>query len=158
MDLFLLAAGVGLIVVIGGGIFILKKTKKGQPTSEISETEEYEIIEDEPLPFQIEETEEKECPPEVKKKLLENQQKIFKDAHKIYLVITNALRRKEIPPVLKKELDTFIRSYNRLREMEEEINVYPFSDCEKVFKLKFEFYSKLIRETAQKIMVMAKRI
>jgi hypothetical protein len=161
MDIVLIVAGVGVgIVILGGGLLLLKGKKGTAPARGVKEEEEYEIIEEEaPFPsFAVEEETEKGCPEEVKKQLLEIQQRLFKDAHKVYLVINNFLKNKHVPPALKKELDIFIRSYNRLREMEEEINVYPFADCEQVFKLKFDFYSKLIRETAQKIMVLARKV
>ncbi len=160
MDIVLIIAGVGVgIAVVGGGLLLLRGKKGGTAPAKAREEEEYEIIEEEaPIPsISVEEESEEGCPEKVKQQLLETQQRLFKDAHKIYLVINNLLKNKQVSPALKKELDTFIRSYNRLKEMEEEINVYPFADCDQVFKLKFDFYSKLIKETAQKIMVLAKK-
>ena len=160
MDIVLIIAGVGVgIAIVGGGLLLLRGKKGGTAPAKAREEEEYEIIEEEaPIPsISVEEESEEGCPEKVKQQLLETQQRLFKDAHKIYLVINNLLKNKQVSPALKKELDTFIRSYNRLKEMEEEINVYPFSDCDQVFKLKFDFYSKLIKETAQKIMVLAKK-
>ena len=154
MDFLPIAVGIGVAIVVIGGIAVVIIKSKG------AKEEEYEIIEEEaPVLLKIEEEEEEQgCPEDAKQKLLQKQEKIYRDAHKVYLVITNLLRNKQLPPELKKELDTFIRSYNRLKELKEEIEVYPFADCERVFELKFNFYNKLIKETAQKIMVMAKSI
>ncbi|HIP98157.1 MAG TPA: hypothetical protein EYH37_02165 [Aquifex aeolicus] len=143
-------------VLIGGTILISKKGKK--TSSEVSE--EYEIIEDEaPAPsISVSEEEETGCPEEIKKQLLNKQKQIFKEAHKVYMVLNNILKNKNLSPELKKEFETFIRSYNRLKELEEEIQVYPFGDCDRVFELKFNFYNKMVKETAKKIMVLAKTL
>ena len=155
------AIGVG-VVLIGGTILISKKGKKassGESPTSLKE-EEYEIIEEEaPVPsIAVSEEEETGCPEEIKKQLLNKQKRIFKDAHKVYMVLTNLLKNKNLPPELKKEFETFMRSYSRLKELEEEIQVYPFGDCDRVFELKFNFYNKLVKETAQKIMVLAKTL
>ena len=154
MDFLPIALGVGVAIVVIGGIAVVIIKSRG------AKEEEYEIIEEEaPVLLKIEEEEEEQgCPEDVKQRLLQKQEKIYRDANKVYLVITNLLKNKQLPSELKKELDTFIRSYNRLKELKEEIEVYPFADCERVFELKFNFYNKLIKETAQKIMVMAKSI
>ncbi|HID79219.1 MAG TPA: hypothetical protein EYH48_04475 [Aquifex aeolicus] len=143
-------------VLIGGTILISKKGKK--TSSEVSE--EYEIIEEEaPAPsISVSEEEETGCPEEIKKQLLNKQKQIFKEAHKVYMVLNNILKNKNLSPELKKEFETFIRSYNRLKELEEEIQVYPFGDCDRVFELKFNFYNKMVKETAKKIMVLAKTL
>jgi len=137
---------VGLVIVL-----LLLKRGKGKEES-------YEIIEEEEeKTYVVEETEEG-CPEVTKRKLLQEQERLFKEAHKVYMVIKYALEGKPIPAEIKRELQTFLRAYNRMQEMKEEIELYPFSDCEKVFKLKFEFYSNLINSTAQKIMHLAKKI
>jgi hypothetical protein len=135
------------IVLIGIFLFI-KLGKKKEET--------FEPVEEEKT-YVIEETKEG-CPEEVKRKLIEEQAKLFKNAHKVYLVIKNVLEGKPIPAEIKKELQTFLRAYNRFEEMKEEIELYPFNDCEKVFKLKFEFYNNLIHSTAKKIMYLTKKI
>ncbi len=139
-----------LLILFGIGIFFYIKFRKKE---EIYETEEAE----EETGYVIEETEEG-CPEEIKKKLLNEQETLFKEAYKVYMVIKYALKGKQLPPEIKKELQTFIRAYNRLEEMKEEIQLYPFSDCEKVFKLKFEFYNNLIHTTAKKIMYLTKKV
>jgi len=161
MEIWLLIA-IGAVVIGGGAVVLISRGKK-QEVSKIRKEEkvaeeEYEIIEeDAPIPgFTIEEETEEGCPEKVKKRLKDTQQQLFKEAHKVYLVINNMLQNKKLSPELKKEFDTFIRSYNRLKEMEEEIEVYPFSDCDRVFQLKFNFYNKLIKDTAKKIMILAK--
>jgi len=157
MEIWVVAAiGVG-IALLGGGVAVLIARGK-KPKEAAAEEEEYEIIEEEaPIPgIFIEEESEEGCPEDIKRRLKETQRKLFRDAHKVYLVINNILRNRPLSPELKKEFDTFVRSYNRLKEMEEEIEVYPFSDCDKVFQLKFNFYNKLIQDTAKKIMLLAK--
>ncbi len=154
----MIAAGVGVVVIGGSLVLLASRGKKKAPEAK-REEEEYEIIEEEaPVPsITIEEEEEPQgCPEQVKKQLKETQQKLFRDAHKVYLVISNMLKNRDLSPELRKEFETFIRSYNRLKEMEEEIEVYPFSDCDKVFQLKFNFYNNLIQETAKKIMFLAR--
>jgi len=158
MELWLLiAAGVGVVVIGGSLVLLASRGKKKAPEAK-REEEEYEIIEEEApsIPISTVEEEPEGCPEEVKKRLKETQQKLFRDAHKVYLVINNMLKNRNLSPELRKEFETFIRSYNRLKEMEEEIEVYPFADCDKVFQLKFNFYNNLIQETAKKIMVMAR--
>ena len=156
MDFLPIAVGVGVgVAVIGGAVILIaSKGKKGK------EEEVEEIIEEEaPSLISVkEEDEETGCPEAIKAALLKNQERIFQDAHKVYLVIANTLRNKNLPPELKAELDNFLRAYNRIRELREEIEVYPFSDCHKVFQLKFNFYNKLIKETAHKIMAMARTL
>jgi len=156
-----LFAAVGLgAVLIGGTILVVSKKKKGAEATPAREEEEYEIVEEEaPVPsIAVSEDEETGCPEEIKRRLLDRQRQIFKDAHKVYIVLNNLLKNKNLPPELKKEFETFMRSYSRLKELEEEIQVYPFSDCDRVFELKFNFYNKLVKETAQKIMVLAKTL
>jgi len=122
MDIVLIIAGVGVgIAIVGGGLLLLRGKKGGTAPAKAREEEEYEIIEEEaPIPsISVEEESEEGCPEKVKQQLLETQQRLFKDAHKIYLVINNLLKNKQVSPALKKELDTFIRSYNRLKEMED---------------------------------------
>jgi hypothetical protein len=160
MEIWLFAA-VGLgAVLIGGTILVVSKKKKGAEAYPTREEEEYEIVEEEaPIPsIAVSEDEETGCPEEIKRRLLDRQRQIFKDAHKVYIVLNNLLKNKNLPPELKKEFETFMRSYSRLKELEEEIQVYPFSDCDRVFELKFNFYNKLVKETAQKIMVLAKTL
>ena len=151
MDLWFILLGAGAVVVIGGTAFLfISKRKK---------TVEEEIYEEEETPlFKVEEETEEGCPDDVKNKLLLEQEKIFKEAHKVYLVITNLYRGKNIPPEVKKELETFLRSYNRIKELKEEIEVYPFSDCDKVFHLKFGFYHNLVKETAKKLMLLSRSL
>ncbi len=143
--------------VVGGGILLLI-VKGGKKKEEKAKEEEvYELVEEEPI-IKVEEEEETGCPEDKKRVLLAQQEKLFKDAHKVYLVITNMFKGKTLPPDVKQEFETFLRSYNRLKELKEEIEVYPFSDCDKVFQLKFNFYNKLIKETAQKLMVMSRSL
>jgi len=146
-------------LILGGGLILLIARRQKKTEEVYREEEEYEIVEEEtsiPSGLIVEEEEPEGCPDNIKQKLKEQQQKLFKDAHKVYLVITNLLQNKPLPAEIKKELDTFIRSYNRIKELAEEIEVYPFSDCEKVFQLKFSFYKKLVEETARKILLVAK--
>jgi len=153
-----------LIIIIGGfialliivAIFLLLKQLKPSTPAEVEEVEEIE--EEEILPFKVEEESEQKCPEKVKKELLKRQEKIEKEAYKVYLVITNLFKGKDVPPEVKKELDSFIRTYNRIKELKEEIKVYPFSDCEKVFDLKFYFYENLIKETAEKLIFFARQL
>jgi len=152
MDFLPIAIGIGVAVAVIGGIVLIVIKSRGVK-------EEYEIVEEEaPVLIKVEEEEKEGCPEKVKTELLKKQEKIYHDAHKVYLVINNLLRNKKLPAELKRELDTFMRSCNRIRELKEEIEVYPFADCERVFELKFNFYNKLIKETAQKIMVMARSV
>lgn len=158
---FWLIVAIGVAVLGGGAVILISKGKKAEtttPKAKETKEEEYEIIEeDAPIPgLTFEEETEEGCPDKVKQRLKDTQQQLFREAHKVYLVINNMLQNKKLSPELKKEFDTFIRSYNRLKEMEEEIEVYPFSDCDRVFQLKFNFYNKLIKDTAKKIMVLAK--
>jgi len=141
--------------VVGGGTLLLLVRRSRRRTAE--EEEYYEVVEEDEVPFRVKE-EENECPESVKKKLLEYQSRLFKEAHKVYLVITNAFQGKTLPPHVKEELETFLRSYNRIKELREEIEVYPFGDCDKVFHLKFNFYQKLIKETAKRLMLMARSL
>ncbi|NPA14383.1 MAG: hypothetical protein GXN97_04280 [Aquificae bacterium] len=161
MDSFLLVGG-GAAVAVGAlvvALILLKKGKK-KTTVERKPYEEEEEEEEPLLPggFKIEEEEETGCPPEIKQRLLKRQEKLYKDALKVYMVIDNIFQGRQIPPELEEDLKVFKRAFNRLKEMKEEIEVYPFRDCEKVFHLKFEFYSKLIADTARKLMIASKNI
>ena len=156
MEFWITAAVIG-VVIVGGGLAVLLRIKKGSKILE-KELEPVEELKEEGLSFTIEEKTEEGCPDNIKRKLLEEQAKIEKDAHKVYLVITNMFKNKNVPPNVKSELDTFIRSYNRIQELKEEIEIYPFSDCDKVFHLKFNFYENLIKETAKKLMVLSKSV
>ena len=150
--LFILAVGAVTLAVAGVIVYIRNRRMKQL-------AKQYTFL-DEENPFGDISTEEEPaegCPKEVKERLKKMQQELFKEAHKIYLVINNLVANKELPPELKREFHTFIRSYNRIKEMEEEIEVYPFSDCEKVFELKFSFYKRIVEETAKKIMALAKK-
>jgi hypothetical protein len=175
MNILVLVLGIGAVIVIAGVAVLLltkgkgkeekeakpawKPVEKKPPVSKKEEVvEEEEEEEDFPgLGIVIEETKEG-CPDEIRQRLLAEQQRLFKEAHKIYLVINQMFKNKQVPPEIKKDFDVFLRSYGRLKEMKEEIEVYPFNDCDKVFQLKFNFYNKLIKETAQKLMVVAKKI
>jgi len=156
MDLWLIFLGVGAVVVAGGTVIFLKSKKKAIVQESYQEEEEKEE-EESPL-LNLEEETEGGCPDNIKNRLLLEQEKIFKEAHKVYLVINNLFRGKTVPPEVKKELETFLRSYNRIKELKEEIEVYPFSDCDKVFRLKFGFYNNLIKETAKKLMILSKNL
>jgi hypothetical protein len=173
MNVLILVAGIGVIIVVFAGLafVFLGKGKKAEaeeekpgwtpvkrPTKAVEEEEEEEEEEFPGLGIVIEEETEEGCPEDIKQRLLQEQEKLFKEAHKIYLVITQMFKNKNLPPEVKREFDVFLRSYGRLKEMKEEIEVYPFADCDKVFQLKFNFYNKLIKETAQKLMVMAKKV
>jgi hypothetical protein len=174
MKVFILIGGIGVIVAVFAAIAILllakgkekpkKEEKPGwKPVERKKEREEIKEVEEEEEEFPglgivVEEETEEGCPEKIKRKLLQEQAKLFKEAHKIYLVITQMFKSKNLPPEVKREFDIFLRSYGRLNEMKEEIEVYPFSDCDKVFQLKFNFYNKLIKETAQKLIVMAKKV
>ena len=181
MKVLILIGGIGVIVAVFAVIAILllakgkEKPKKEEkpgwkpverkkevlPKKEEVVEEEEEEEEEEEFPglgIVIEEETEEGCPDKIKQKLLQEQARLFKEAHKIYMVINQMFKSKNLPPEIKKEFDIFLRSYSRLNEMKEEIEVYPFADCDKVFQLKFNFYNKLIKETAQKLMVMAKKV
>ncbi len=145
--------GVVITLTIIVAIFLLLKSFA---SVEVKEFEE--IGEEAPLPFKVEEESEEKCLEKVKKDFLKRQQKIEKEAYKIYLVITNLFKGRNLSPEIKKELNSFIRIYNRIKELKEEIEVYPFSDCEKVFTLKFVFYENLIKETARKLIFLAKQL
>jgi predicted RND superfamily exporter protein len=157
MNILVVGIGLSILVALIGLFVILKKSKKGEE-EEVEKKERITEEEEEEQFLQISEEEEEGCPEEVKKQLLENQQKIFHDAHKVYLVINNLLKGKSLPPSVQEDLKTFMRAYSRLKEMKEEIEVYPFADCDKVFPLKFEFYQKIIKETAQKLMLVARTL
>jgi len=152
MNLWFILLGAGAVVVIGGTAFLFISKRKKTVEEEI-----YEEEEETPL-LKVEEENEAGCPDDIKNKLLLEQEKIFKEAHKVYLVITNLYKGKNIPPEVKKELETFLRSYNRIKEIKEEIEVYPFSDCDKVFHLKFGFYNNLVKETAKKLMLLSRSL
>jgi hypothetical protein len=143
MDSFLLVGG-GAAVAVGALVVALILLKKGKKKTTV-----------ERKPYEEEET---GCPPEIKQRLLKRQEKLYKDALKVYMVIDNIFQGRQIPPELEEDLKVFKRAFNRLKEMKEEIEVYPFRDCEKVFHLKFEFYSKLIADTARKLMIASKNI
>jgi hypothetical protein len=160
MDSLFLIGG-GAAVVVGTAVIALVLLKKGKKKTTV-EHKPYEEEEEEetllPGGFKIEEEEETGCPPEIKQRLLKRQEKLYKDALKVYMVIDNIFQGRQIPPELEEDLKVFKRAFNRLKEMKEEIEVYPFRDCEKVFHLKFEFYSKLIADTARKLMIASKNI
>jgi len=148
---FILAAGAVTFAIVGVVMFI--RARKMRKLAK-----EYEFLDETPFgEISTEEEPAEGCPEDIKKRLKRTQQELFKEAHKIYLIINNMFKDKPLPPEVKKELATFVRSYNRLKEMEEEIEVYPFADCEKVFQLKFSFYKRLIDETAKKLMALAKK-
>jgi len=147
---------VGGIAVAAGALLllILKSASRREEPVEVAEEEE-EL----PIPgIKVEEEQEEGCPPAVKEELLRHQERLYRDAKKVYLVLNQLLQNKTLPDDVKREFELFLRSYNRIKELKEEIEVYPFSDCNKVFHLKFNFYDKLLKETAQKLMVMAKAL
>ena len=152
MDLWFILLGAGAIVVIGGTAFLLISKRRKSAEEEI-----YEEVKETPL-LKVEEENKEGCPDDVKNKLLLEQERIFKEANKVYLVITNLYRGKNIPPKVRRELETFLRSYNRIKELKEEIEVYPFGDCDKVFRLKFGFYHNLVKETAKKLMLLSRSL
>jgi len=168
MQTIVLIAALGVVVALFGAVafFVIRgrsraaseKVKEGGISTATAPAREEEEEHDFPgLGVSFEETEEG-CPEKIKRRLLQEQERLFREAHKIYLVITQMFKSRNLPPEVKKELEIFLRSYGRLHEMKEEIEVYPFSDCDQVFQLKFSFYNKLIKETAQKLIVFARSL
>ena len=141
-----------LIVIVvsitaGGGYLLLQRKGKGSKIKE----------EHFPSGITVEEETGKGCPDSIKQKLKEQHKKLMQDADKFYKVINNLIGNRKVSQPLQKELEAFMRSYNRIKEMEEEIEVYPFKDCEKAFELKFNFYKGLLEESAKKIMFMLRQ-
>ncbi len=140
-----------LVVVVvsfaaGGGYLYLQRKGKGEKVK----GEHF------PSGITVEEETGKGCPDRVKQKLKEQHKKLMQEADKFYKVIDNLIGNRRVSQQLQKELEAFMRSYNRIKEMEEEIEVYPFKDCEKAFELKFNFYKGLLEESAKKIVSLLK--
>ena len=102
------------------------------------------VATEEEIPLEEENT---ECSEEIKKRLQIMQQELLKEVQQLYA----ELKKIKIPPEAQADYSNFLRIYNIVKEMDEEIKIYPSSNCEKYFLEKIDFYRKLTRELHKKI-------
>ena len=86
------------------------------------------------------------CSERARKELLKEHRKLLSDAEKFYRDIHSLLGGNNPPQFVEKEYRNFMRIYNIIREMGEEIKLYPASNCREYFEEKINFYRKLMGE------------
>ena len=134
----MVAIAVAAIILLAFAV-VLFFFLKGKGNKEVEEEEETPILT----------KTQRGCPKEVKEEIKKEYQQLLSQATELYQKLLAV--DKTIPEEVAKDYSNFLRIYNVIRDMKEEIELYPQGNCREYFKEKINFYRKLMGELFEKI-------